>query len=82
MLNVQGSNYVYSNIHTGMPHTRRGIRTPRSRGVLPKSSLFIVARIAAGTAYMALATGTGLARLAGGERRLRLARHASGRGLR
>lgn len=51
-------------------------------GFLPKSSLFIVARIAAGTAYMALATGTGLARLAGGERRLRFARHASGRGLR
>lgn len=73
--------FIETHTHTDATHAEAYAHLARG-GVLPKSSLFIVARIAAGTAYMALATGTGLARLAGGERRLRFARHASGRGLR
>lgn len=75
MLNVQGSNYAYSgNISYQLLSVQR-------LG-LPKCSLFIVARVAAGAAHVALAAGARLAGLAGGEGGLRFAGHAGGRGLR
>jgi len=60
MLNVQGSDYVSSgNYHLSHP-----------RDHLPKSSFFVVARIATRTSHVPFAARSRFSRLPGGEGRL------------